>query len=139
MGGSARSSAIPAGAARPADPVARGGAATVERMRLLCRAHNQYAAECTFGTAFMSLKRCEAQHAPGRVEARARAASAEKSQERDVIPWLRQLGFRSDEARRPAAQCERIPEASLEERVRLALSLLTPPHRRVEHGLGTAT
>src|SRR5436309_2996186 len=93
-----------------ADPVARGGAATVERMRLLCRAHNQYAAECTFGTAFMSLKRREAQHAPGRVEARARAASAasaEKSQERDVIPWLRQLGFRSDEARRAAAQCER--------------------------------
>ena len=114
----------------------------MERMRLLCRAHNQYAAECTFGTAFMSLKRCEAQHAPGRVEARARAASAasaEKSQERDVIPWLRQLGFRSDEARRAAAQCERIPEASLEERVRLALSLLGPPCRRVENHRVTAT
>ena len=116
-----------------ADPVARGGQATVERMRLLCRAHNEYAAECTFGTGFMSRKREEAQHA------RARAAAAVPSSDRDVVPWLRQLGFRADEARRAAAQCEGIPEASLEERVRLALSLLTPPHRRVEHGLGTAT
>ncbi len=116
-----------------ADPVARGGAATVERMRLLCRAHNEYAAECTFGTAFMSHKRQEAQ------AARARAAAAEKSKERDVIPWLRQLGFRADEARHAAAQCESIPEASLEERVRLALSLLGPPCRRVENHQETAT
>src|SRR5206468_4997644 len=55
-----------------ADPVARGGTATVQRMRLRCRAHNQYAAECTFGAGFMSEKRREAQLAPGRVEARAR-------------------------------------------------------------------
>jgi len=116
-----------------ADPVARGGAATVERMRLLCRAHNEYAAECTFGTAFMSHKRQEAQ------AARARAAAAEKSKEQDVVPWLRQLGFRADEARRAAAQCEGLPDASLEERVRLALSLLGPPCRRVENHQETAT
>ncbi len=98
--------------------------------------------QCTFGAGFMSEKRREAQHAPGRVEARARAAavaSAEKSKERDVIPWLRKLGFRADEARRAAARCENLPEASLEERVRLALSLLGPPCRRVENGLGPAT
>jgi 5-methylcytosine-specific restriction endonuclease McrA len=36
---------------------ARGGPATVSGVRLLCRAHNQHAAECTFGTAFMRGKR----------------------------------------------------------------------------------
>ena len=42
---------------------ARGGEATVEGMRLLCRAHNQYAAERTFGEGFMRQKRERAQHA----------------------------------------------------------------------------
>ncbi len=49
-------------------------------------------------------------------EARARAAAAE------VIPYLRRLGFRADEARRAAARCQSVPDASLEERVRVALS-----------------
>jgi hypothetical protein len=39
------------------DEVARGGMATVERMRLRCRAHNQYTAERTFGADFMENKR----------------------------------------------------------------------------------
>ena len=36
---------------------ARGGQATVSGIRLRCRAHNQYAAECTFGPEFMRGKR----------------------------------------------------------------------------------
>jgi len=36
---------------------ARGGEATVDNVRLLCRAHNQYLAECTFGAGFMDEKR----------------------------------------------------------------------------------
>ena len=71
-----------------------------------------------------------------REAAAARAAEEEREEERDVVPWLRQLGFRADEARRAAAHCETIPDASLEERVRLALSCLGPPHRRVMKGLG---
>src|SRR5688572_20385046 len=39
------------------DPVARGGAATVERMRLRCRTHNQHEAERVFGARFMKEKR----------------------------------------------------------------------------------
>jgi len=39
------------------EPVARGGTATVERMRLRCRAHNQYEAERVFGAEFMNGKR----------------------------------------------------------------------------------
>ena len=95
----------------------------------------------------MSHKREQAQHAPGRVTAQVRTAAAEPAQaraaaepaqEKDVTPWLRQLGFRSDEAKRAALRCETIPEASLEERVRFALSFLSPPHRRAGN-LVTAT
>jgi hypothetical protein len=39
------------------EPVARGGQATVDGMRLRCRTHNQYEAERVFGRAFMSAKR----------------------------------------------------------------------------------
>jgi len=40
--------------------VARGGEATESGIRLRCRAHNQYAAECTFGSEFMRHKRIAA-------------------------------------------------------------------------------
>jgi len=99
--------------------VARGGEATVEGIRLLCRAHNQHAAECTYGSEFMRHKRIAA--AETRAAARQRAA-AEQANDRDVVPWLRALGFSAAEARRAAERCESIPDASLEERVRLALS-----------------
>ncbi len=39
------------------DPVARGGRPEPDRMRLLCRAHNQYEAERVFGAEFMRGKR----------------------------------------------------------------------------------
>jgi hypothetical protein len=56
------------------EPVAHGGEATVENIRLRCRGHNEYAAECTFGTAFMSDKREAARHAATDAKTRARAA-----------------------------------------------------------------
>ena len=43
--------------------VARGGKATVENLRLVCRAHNQHAAERIFGSEFMNRKRGEARRA----------------------------------------------------------------------------
>jgi 5-methylcytosine-specific restriction endonuclease McrA len=42
------------------DPVARGGRASVDRVRLLCRAHNQFEAERVYGAGFMRRKRAEA-------------------------------------------------------------------------------
>jgi hypothetical protein len=46
------------------DPVARGGGlATTSTIRLRCRAHNQYAADCAFGAGFMARKREEARSA----------------------------------------------------------------------------
>jgi 5-methylcytosine-specific restriction endonuclease McrA len=108
------------------EPVARGGQATVTGMRLRCRAHNQYAAEQAFGTEFMSHKRHEAGAARERQARAAAAAKRAKEQAEEVIPWLRALGFRADEAHRAAARCETIPGAPLEERVRVALSHFGP-------------
>ena len=59
-----------------------------------------------------------------------RIPPAEQAQERDVAPWLRKLGLSAGEVRRGVALCEAIPEASLEERVRLALSSLARGGRR---------
>jgi 5-methylcytosine-specific restriction endonuclease McrA len=112
------------------DPVARGGRASLAGVRLLCRAHNQYAAECTFGAEFMSLKRDEARRAKADRRSRkaavdaAKAAAKERAEE--VVPWLRALGIRADHARKAAERCESIPHASLEERVKLALSCFGP-------------
>ena len=107
--------------------------------------------ERTFGIGFMSHKRenarrvtAEKRAAKARAAADARAAAAaERAKELDVVPWLRRLGFRADEARRAAARCEAIPDASLEERVRLALSFLRPrtasrDFRPAERRVGTA-
>ena len=101
------------------EPVARGGETSVDRLRLRCRAHNQYTAECTFGREFMREKR----------EKREQARAAE-AKHQDVIPWLRSLGFRGEEAREGARLCAAIPAASLEERVRYALSRLAPNRAR---------
>ncbi len=116
------------------DPVARGGQTTVDRVRLRCRAHNQYTAECTFGAGFMREKRQEVRTAPARkqvrdaqtqVQAQSEAAATAASQS-EVIPWLRELGFSAEEARRGAALCADIPDAPLDKRVRVALRGLAP-------------
>jgi 5-methylcytosine-specific restriction endonuclease McrA len=44
------------------EPVSRGGDSTLENLRLLCRVHNQYAAERAFSAEFMAQKRAEARH-----------------------------------------------------------------------------
>src|SRR5206468_1786248 len=95
-------------------PVARGGTATVENIRLRCRTHNQFEAEQAFGTGFMDSRREEARrvrthrvaqaaatraaepHAAAADAARARAAISAA----EVVPWLRSLGLRADEAQR---------------------------------------
>ena len=116
------------------DPVARGGEATIEGIRLRCRAHNQYEAECVFGAGFMASKREAARLAAAEARARTAAqkaeerarAEAEKDPERSVVPWLRQLGYRAEEARAAAALCEHMPGAPLEQRVKMALRHFHP-------------
>jgi 5-methylcytosine-specific restriction endonuclease McrA len=104
-------------------PVARGGEATVEGLRLLCRAHNQWEAERTFGAGFMAEKREQAKRA---AEAKREAARAQKAAEADpdasVIPWLRSLGVRADQAKRAAEAVAHMVEAPIEERVKAAFA-----------------
>jgi hypothetical protein len=47
------------------DPVAFGGKASIEGIRLRCRVHNQFEAERVFGTKFMDARREEARRARG--------------------------------------------------------------------------
>jgi hypothetical protein len=65
------------------EPVARGGTASVEGMRLRCRAHNQYEAERALGTRLMSRKRAEAakSRSVGLAVARVRERAAEANGE----------------------------------------------------------
>jgi hypothetical protein len=134
------------------DPVARGGGATVANLRLRCRVHNQYAAECTFGAGFMDEKRREARRvAQAKELARAEAAraaaeqAAAQAQERavaeeqskDLICGLRNLGFRADQARRAAESTAAMTDATLEERIRAALKMLCPKRSNEGRG-GTA-
>ena len=74
-------------------------------------------------------------------ETQAAAAATERSKELDVVPWLRALGFRVEDARRAAVQCESFPDPSLEERVRRAVAFLAAramkqDFRRVDTGEG---
>jgi hypothetical protein len=59
------------------------------------------------------------------VQERAEAA-AEAASQQEVIPWLRALGCRTDEARRAAARCAGMVDAPLEQRVRVAVQGLGP-------------
>ena len=114
------------------DPVARGGKATVDRMRLRCRAHNQYEAERTFGAVFMRRKRQEARVAAVEALAAAEEApSAASEHSLEVFAGLRRLGCRADEARRAVAVSKTLHRATIEERMRVALQSLRHPTRSV--------
>ncbi len=55
------------------EPVARGGESTTDNIRLRCRVHNQYEAECTFGPEFMAGKREQARESAAKANAIASA------------------------------------------------------------------
>jgi hypothetical protein len=114
-----------------AEPFARGGAATVEGLRLRCRAHNQFAAERDFGAEFMRIKRNEARVSRRNTMALSSAAAereadqreaAHREQAKDLMAGLRGLGCRADEARRATEYAMTIEGSTLEDRLRAALS-----------------
>jgi 5-methylcytosine-specific restriction endonuclease McrA len=51
-------------------PFAKGGSTTAGQLQLKCRAHNQYAAECAYGTEFMRTKREAARQRTAQFSAR---------------------------------------------------------------------
>ena len=61
------------------DEVARGGVATVDQLRIRCRAHNHYTAEITFGKGFMDHKRRQARERAVAARARKRPAASTSS------------------------------------------------------------
>ena len=119
-------------------PVARGGRSTVANLRLLCRAHNQYLAEREFGRQHMQGKREAARRR--RAEERARKQAdrerterrrAEIARQREELgEAFRNLGYRGAELERALGCCATRPEASLEERIRYALSFMPPRARK---------
>lgn len=138
-------------------PMARGGLTTGSNLRLRCRAHNQHEAEQAFGAGFMRAKREASRRSA--VDARVRriatqqrarrnetetsphepaATDARAAREAELIPWLRQLGYKAEEARLGAEAGAKLTEASLEQRVRAALNALAPACVRV-HAMTSET
>jgi hypothetical protein len=141
-------------------PVARGGQSTTANLRLRCRTHNQYAAEQAYGEEFMRGKREQASapraaapprkshETPSETVARSVAAkpiphepldASPPSDDLDVTPWLRKLGYSAAQARAAAERCDELVDATLEQRVRYGLSLLLAPHRKENVRVGGAT
>ncbi|HUS67938.1 MAG TPA: HNH endonuclease, partial [Kofleriaceae bacterium] len=86
-------------------PVARGGEATVEGTRLLCKAHNQFEARRVLGVEVVE------------------AGKAARRIEDDVLAGLKQMGVTATDARRAVAE-SRGKGTTLEERLRAALGVL---------------
>lgn len=132
------------------DPVARGGVATIDGMRLRCRTHNQYEAEKAFGTAFMERKRENARRDSferrselaqtamrGQVIENPRMAeehpvtptdsalaTAQQDVDLDLLHCLKGLGVRADQARLAVEHSRSTPSATIEERLRASLKFL---------------
>jgi hypothetical protein len=86
-------------------PVARGGQATVDGIRVLCRSHNAFEARRVLG------------------ENAVEAGRAARRVEEDVVAGLKQMGVTATDARRAVAE-SRGMGTTLEERLRAALAVL---------------
>jgi 5-methylcytosine-specific restriction endonuclease McrA len=94
------------------DPVARGGRATVETIRLRCRAHNQVEAERVFGAGFMRAKRAEARERATRERAaRERAAGERATSERAATERAAGERAATEQAARESAAAARAQAA----------------------------
>jgi len=90
-------------------PVARGGIATVDNLRLLCRAHNQYEAERLMGVGLMERKREQGERFA------------------DLVAAMRSLRAKPAEAKAAAEHAMgTAPDAALEEQIRIALRWFRP-------------
>jgi hypothetical protein len=85
-------------------PVACGGEASAEGVRVLCRAHNQYEAERVLGREAVA------------------AGRAAREMDDDLVAGLRRMGVTAGDARQAVAACPR--GGAVEERMRAALGAL---------------
>jgi len=119
-------------------PVARGGQPTVENLRLLCRAHNQHAAERTLGREKVSAGRAVAQRRRAaerfhkqveRERTEQRRREIERQRE-ELGEAFRLLGYRGRDLELALAYCASRAEARAEERIKYALGCLAPKVRK---------
>jgi 5-methylcytosine-specific restriction endonuclease McrA len=119
-------------------PVAKGGQSTVENLRLLCRAHNQHAAEREFGPERVRAQREEARrrraaerfHKQADRERVAKRKAEIERQREELGQAFHLLGYRGAEIERALGCCATRPEAPLEERIKYALSFMAPQVRK---------
>jgi len=93
------------------EPFASRGGSTTDNLRLRCAAHNRLEAERRYGRGYMDWKAEQAHSA------------APKSRD-EIVPFLRTLGFKVGEAKRGAAMCDHMHEASLDARVKFSIQQL---------------
>jgi hypothetical protein len=115
-------------------PVALGGQATLENLRLLCPKHNKLEADRRLGADLMNRMRGAArQHRAQRSEPEKRPP-LKAPHEDDVRAGLTTLGFRFPEVSMGLSAAARLsPAASSEDRLRAALQILRPPAARTEN------
>jgi 5-methylcytosine-specific restriction endonuclease McrA len=119
-------------------PVALGGQSTVENLRLLCRPHNRHAAERVFGKEHVRAQREEAKrrraaerfHKQADRERVAKRKAEIERQREELGHAFHNLGYRGAEIERALGCCATRPEASLEERIRYAVSFMAPKARK---------
>ena len=119
-------------------PVARGGASTVDNLRLLCSGHNRHAAERAFGKDHVQAKRevSQRRRASDRFHKQAdrervakRKAEIERQRE-ELGEEFRRMGLGGAELERALGCCATRPEAPIEERIAYALSFMPPRARK---------
>jgi len=115
-------------------PVARGGRSTADNLRLLCRAHNQHAAEGSLGRERVRVwreaarrRRAADRHFKQAEQGRAEKRRAEIArQEAELGETLRRLGYRGEPYWRALACCTARADAPPAERLEYALGCLPP-------------
>ncbi|MCC6651964.1 MAG: HNH endonuclease [Candidatus Eisenbacteria bacterium] len=120
-------------------PVAMGGSNKLENVRLLCHAHNQHEAERIMGRDYVLAqrenakrdrelaKRAREQAKASKLAEKARAAeiaAAKKARMLELVPGLSGVGFSREEIAAAAEHCESIADASVDDRMLLALQFL---------------
>jgi hypothetical protein len=134
-------------------PVALGGTATAANLRLLCRAHNQFAAERALGRSHVDARRNAAQQAAATARDRRAAERYHRERERAQLEAKRReiarqreelggafrtLGYRGALLERALAYCACKPEAPPAERLRYALGAMAPNARREPAAVASA-
>ena len=108
------------------EPVARGGESTTDNLRVRCRAHNHFEAECTFSAEFMAGKREEAQDRAARAKPSAEAKAQAIAEAKVRAEAKAKANVEAKAQAAAAERCAGMVGAPLERRVFVACQGLGP-------------